>query len=103
MASYISRDHVCAACAHTTIYLHDRGAELDAVPCEACGEPAPRVLSATFIGDTSASYVDGTRRLSHIREQRKIEREFKKAKRQGRRDDAVKLRTEMAKQKSTIK
>jgi hypothetical protein len=97
MAGFITRDHVCADCARTTIYMHERGAELDTVPCEFCGGPAPRILSATFIGDTSASYVDGSGRLNHIREQRKIEREFKKAKRQGRADDAKKLRKEMSK------
>lgn len=94
MASWISRDHYCDACGHTTIALHDRAAETDLVPCESCGEPARKVISANI---TQASYVDGNGRLNHLREQRAVEREFKKARRQGRKDDVKRLRKELTK------
>lgn len=94
MARFITRDHRCTDCGELTIMLHEREAELEWVPCEHCGGPAQKTISAAI---TKASLVDGNGRFDGIRRQRKLERELQKAKRTGKKDDAARLKRELGK------
>jgi hypothetical protein len=95
MPNLISYDFRCtdAQCGALEIELVDRGAVPEQLPCRACGEPAQRLTSSHV---TKVSLVDGNGRFDSIRERRVVEREYKKAQRQGRRDDVKKLAKELA-------
>lgn len=94
--SWVTRDYRCGTCEAVTIEMVDRAAEPGTLPCE-CGGVAERTISANI---TKASHVDGSGRFDDVRRHRKLQREGKKALRQGKRDDARRINRELDKLKA---
>lgn len=97
MPSFKSQDYECDACGGRSIELVERGTEPQPLACELreCAGArlpvwgAPKVLNHT--------YPDGTRRFANIRASRELAKAVSTAKREGRRDDEKRLRSEKRK------
>jgi putative FmdB family regulatory protein len=74
--SWITHDYLCETCGERSDHLVERGEVPDHVACPVCGAQAVRVPGGHV---TTASYVDGSGRFDHLREQGKLRRELRKA------------------------
>lgn len=92
---YISFNYYCVHCDKTTIgHLTDRENPEQFIVCE-CGNKAAKALSVPNI--CRVSYPDGYDRWKYIKEQRKLQKLERQARKSGNKDELRRIKSESAK------
>ena len=94
MAGYITFDYMCSRCGIRRTEMMKRDAIVDEMDCktELCIGIATKTVN---INITSMSYIDGNNRWANVKEQRKLKKMAREAKKSGNTDEAARLNNEI--------